>query len=500
MKLSIALLSFVASAVFATQRNHVQLLPRHGTKEVGEPLGAAYFLTNEWKDNMIIVANIGSDGTLSLHSAVRTNGNGGHGNPANPNNTDPMFSQASIKASPAGVLAAVNAGSSTISAYWIQDENPSVLLPMGNPVGSNGDFPVSIAFNNAGDVVCVLNGGAVNTVSCFKVDHVKGLLPITNATRPLGLNQTTPPTGLDGTASNIIFSEDNCKLIASVKGKSDKPGFLAVWDVSQDWSLSENFTRVVAPPPCGMHPSGLALIPGKDAVLAADADVGFSIYANVEGKAAPPAAGGVHGDGQSSTVTIPGQVGVGWAVRSPKTNSYFLSDIGTSRLTVVNVDDHLKGTIVKQYEAEPGSNPTEIDIATLGGKDFLYVLLPNATSIDVVALESASVATRIQRLNLIEPAHQVNITIDPRNLHGMTTYVKKGQPQQPGSNQGSVQNPEQAGTVPEPEQNHEQEAKPGSEQEPKSESVPAPEQESAQESKPVSEQAPEKEGFDLNSE
>lgn len=35
---------------------------------------------------------------------------------------------------------------------------------IGRPVGSGGEFPVSVAINAAGDSVCALNGGQVNGV------------------------------------------------------------------------------------------------------------------------------------------------------------------------------------------------------------------------------------------------------------------------------------------------------------------------------------------------
>lgn len=60
----------------------------------------------------------------------------------------------------------------------------------------------------------------------------------------LNLNQTTPATGPAGSVSHIVFSEDNKQLIASVKGVPPTPGFLAVWDVADDGSLSESFASV----------------------------------------------------------------------------------------------------------------------------------------------------------------------------------------------------------------------------------------------------------------
>jgi hypothetical protein len=179
--------------------------------------------------------------------------------------------------------------------------------------------------------LCVLNGGKVNGVNCYKVD-MNGLQAAPNTSRSLGLNQTTPATGPAGTASHIIFSEDGKQLIASVKGTPPTPGFLAIWDIQSDNSLSPNFTQV-APGEGGLLPFSMTVIPGKNAILATDAGVGFDIF---------DMAGGA-----SSVVPIQGQGATCWSSFSSKTGNFYLTDIKTSLVTEVNVDKDLKGTVVK---------------------------------------------------------------------------------------------------------------------------------------------------------
>jgi hypothetical protein len=77
--------------------------------------------------------------------------------------------------------------------------------------------------------------------------------------RSLGLNQTTPA----GTTSYVIFSEDGKQPIASVEGTPPRPGFLAVWDVNQDNTLSPHFTKV-APGKGELLPFSMTVIPGKN--------------------------------------------------------------------------------------------------------------------------------------------------------------------------------------------------------------------------------------------
>lgn len=236
----------------------------------------------------------------------------------------------------------MQAGSNTISTFTIDSNNPTSLQMLGAPVSSGGEFPVSLAFNAAGDRMCVLNGGAVAGVNCFSVDGALGLTAIPGSLRALALNQTTPPAGPAGTASHVLFSADGSRLLASVKGAPPTPGFLAVWQVAADGALSET-PQMIAPPQGGLLPFGMSLVPGKDAVLATDPGAGFDIIDfGAAGKEQNSVAAG-----NSSVVKVDGQTAVCWSSHSAKTGNFYLTDIGTSLVTEVNVDDSLKASIVK---------------------------------------------------------------------------------------------------------------------------------------------------------
>jgi hypothetical protein len=249
------------------------------------------------------------------------------------NGPDALFSQGSIEASAKGMLAAVNPGSNTVSLFAINSKQPSLIQMVGQPMSSGGEFPMSVAFNKVGDKLCVLNGGMVNGVKCFTVDAKKGLVGISNTVRSLGINQTTPATGPAGTASHILFNEDGSQLIASVKGVPPMPGFVAIWDVAVDGSLSKAF-RAIPPPMGGLLPFGMNFIPGKNAVLATDPASGFDII-DLSGKT-----------NASAAVSVAGQVAVCWTSYSKNTGSFYLTDIGTSMVTEVSVDNNLKAKIV----------------------------------------------------------------------------------------------------------------------------------------------------------
>ncbi|KAJ8469805.1 hypothetical protein ONZ51_g8741 [Trametes cubensis] len=411
MKFSAAILTSVLAA--ASLVSAAPLQRRGQTKMMTKTTrfdasGAIYFITNEPDENMVIAASINSDGTLNLDRAVAAGGRGAHGIADGP---DALFSQGAIKASAKGqVLATVNAGSNTVSLFSIDSRTPTNINQIGDVVSSEGEFPMSLAFNAAGTQLCVLNGGQVNGVFCYKVDKKTGLNAMPNTLRPLGLNQTTPATGPAGTASHIIFSEDGKQLIASVKGVPPTPGFLAVWDVNSDGSLSPDFKKI-APAKNGILPFSMTVIPGKNAILATDAGLGFDIF-------------DLKDNSKSSAVAIDGQVATCWSSFSKKTGNFYLTDIGTATVTEVHVDNNLKGTIVAQHPQLPGSATIDNDIATVNGQDFLYVLAPNATAVDVLLLDGSGTAKQLSTLDLSGPTKAAGITINPNNLQGMTTFTR----------------------------------------------------------------------------
>ncbi|KAI0741357.1 hypothetical protein C8Q80DRAFT_1110448 [Daedaleopsis nitida] len=375
------------------------------------PDGAVYFISNEPEENMIITASINSDGTLKLDRAVATSGRGLHGVTANAGNTgvDGLFSQGSIQVSAErNILAAVNPGSNTVSLFSIDPRKPTRIELIGEPVSSEGEFPVSVAFNGDGNRLCVLNGGAVNGVNCYNVDSKLGLVGIPNTLRYLGFNQTTPPNGPPGTVSQIAFTEDGSKLLASYKGMNG-PGYLTVWDVQQqDGSLSTQHTQH-APASGGMTPFSLTRIPGQNAFLLTDPGVGFDVV-------------DFSGKNRQSSVAVSGEMATCWSTRSAKTGNYYTIDVAANMVREVQVDGNLKGSVVATYALPANTSPIDSDTATIRRKDYLYVLGANATSVEVFSLDGPGKARKISSLDIQGPARAAGVTINGRNLQGMATY------------------------------------------------------------------------------
>ncbi|KAA1473379.1 hypothetical protein DENSPDRAFT_822744 [Dentipellis sp. KUC8613] len=382
----------------------------HGVK------GAAYLISNEADGNYVISSNIGSDGKLTVARAVYAGGAGAHGADNGPVGTDPFFSQGSVQVSHSNnILATVNAGSNTVSIFKINPQNPSELTLHGKPVNSGGDFPISVAFNKRGDTLCVLNGGQNNGINCYRVDPFFGLVPKSNTKRSIGVPRTNPPSGPPGSLSQIIFSEDDRHVVVSVKGNTTA-GFLAVWDVYPGGSLSQEYTKVF-PKAGGMLPFSLTVVPGANALLGTDPAIGYETWDLADVQKA-------QNSSRTTAVAVPGQQAHCWSTYSYKTGNYYLVDAGANSVTELSLDNNLKGTVVKQYPQQANSATLDPAVASINGKDYLYVLLARALSIQVLALQGPGQATSLQTLDFGDALQKAGLHIDAVNLTGMATYVR----------------------------------------------------------------------------
>ncbi|KAJ4470259.1 hypothetical protein J3R30DRAFT_1243842 [Lentinula aciculospora] len=381
-------------------------------------VGSVYFITNEPTGNHVVAADIGSDGQLILRSAYATGGIGSHVVAAATGATtgpDGLNSQGAISVSVASsMLATVNAGSHTVSLFKIDANDSSNLTLIGEPISSGGHFPTSVAFNNAGDSVCVLNGGSISGVSCFYVNQTFGLEVILETTRYLPLNQTTPATtGAGAVVGQILFSADDTQLLASIKGLIPGPpvvvGYLAIWDIDpSDRSLSEKFIPI--PPPLnGNNPFGLTPIEGQNAVIAADTNDGFSIFDLIDGS-------------KSSSVDVNTIGAICWSAYSPKTGNYYMIDAGGA-VFEVNIDSNLKGSMVQQYNSTNMVGLFDGEIASLQNNDFLYILAENFSTIEVMSLNAPGKVQQVQSLDVGSALTAAGIPISSSN-QGMATFVR----------------------------------------------------------------------------
>lgn len=105
--------------------------------------------------------------------------------------------------------------SNTASMFRINTSNATDLHYINSSPITGGDFPNTIAVSAKHKLVCVATTGKANGVSCATFD--RNGLGTFDSLRPLGLTQSTPPTGPPNTVSQVSFTEDEEFLAVTVK-------------------------------------------------------------------------------------------------------------------------------------------------------------------------------------------------------------------------------------------------------------------------------------------
>jgi 6-phosphogluconolactonase len=161
--------------------------------------GSVYTMTNSAEGNEVLVFSRSADGSLTPAGAIATNGLGTGGGLGN---------QGGVILTPnKRLLFVVNAGSDTISAFHVKDNN----LEFIDAFDSGGVRPVSLTVD--GNVLYVLNaGGGVgdeDSISGFIVERNGMLTPLGGSTQPLSQPNTGP--------AQIGFTPDGNVLVVTEK-------------------------------------------------------------------------------------------------------------------------------------------------------------------------------------------------------------------------------------------------------------------------------------------
>ncbi|KAJ7263945.1 hypothetical protein C8J57DRAFT_1333208 [Mycena rebaudengoi] len=367
-------------------------------------------MSNEPNGNFIFTANIDAEGTTLFGDAVYAGGNGAHMGPdtSKPNG---LQSQGSIKVIN-DKLVACNAGSDTAAIFQIDFENPAFIRMIGQPISTQGNFPVSATIDGKSGNVCILNGGKVNGVSCYTVDLRKGLVPIQDSVRSLELDLKTPPENPDNTPSQIAFSDDGKRLFASVKGSKDSAGFLAVWTVNDDGSLSEDFEKNT--PDGGQNPASLTLVRGADALMNTDIGNGINIFDFGNGSAKAVNTQSLKLDGSKHTA---------WGEFSDATRNYYISDSDTDIYTEISIDpESLEVKLVNEYPQKKGSFPIDQEVALIDGKDTSYLLSPGSMTIEILSLVKPGAAEQRDAFDIAKAAKSIGATLNAANIQGIQAF------------------------------------------------------------------------------
>ena len=235
------------------------------------------------------------------------------------------------------LLATANTKSNTVVLFRIDENDATKLTMLGAPLDSQGDYPSSLAFDKAGDKLCVMNAGQRATVLCYDVDDA-GLQPQASLLRDIpGYNQTAPvPFGPSGTAGAIAFTEDESALVVAVKGtlKPSAPGFLAAWPI-EDGQLAQDPTVIENSDGRGLSFS-LTPVPGKNAFLSADFASAVDVF---------DFSGSLSDVGVQS-LSIDGELSLCWSTYSESVGRYYLAAPPSALVVEVELDEQLKPTVI----------------------------------------------------------------------------------------------------------------------------------------------------------
>lgn len=331
---------------------------------------AVYFITNA-DHNSVVSIPIDSNGLLTGKASLTATGGRGlsgrraDGTPAAP---DSLFSQDALTVVN-DLLFAVNAGSNTLSLFKISDDNACLLTPIGSPQSTGGEFPIAVTYSDKLNTACVVNGGAIDGVSCFSVSRRTGLSPLDASPRRLGISQMTPAVA-GATVSDIHFTTDSSSLLVTVKGNAatNITGFLAVYPVV-DHRVSQVAVKST--------PQGTGVLFGAapldaNRIIVADPSFGGAAVLTIN-----PASNDVS---TASLITAVNSSAICWVAYAPRTGSAYLTDAAQNRVVEV---DTATGEIVKTLQLV-NDNIGMFD-SVVGG-DFFYALSPrlNRTSIAVM--------------------------------------------------------------------------------------------------------------------
>jgi len=341
---------------------------------------------------------------------------GGVGGVYQGGNVDALRSQDSIVVN-GQRLYNVNPGSNTVSMFEINSSDPTQIHQVGRSVNSGGDFPVSVAVSSKSGNVCTLNGGRRAGIQCFRAT-ANGLVQIANSNRAVQLSQTTPPGSGSSSfgASTILFSPDGSKLVIDVKGLSQSgvPGYLAVWNVNSDGSLSQNHQTFPAPTHAGQQNFGMTYLHGKEGYVLADGSQGGLVYDFSKGYGPQATA---------KNIMIPGIVITCWASYASKSNTYFITDAGTNIISELSIDNaSLNTTLVHQYHLPQAAAPLDSAVGNLGNNQYLYQLAVTSFSIYVFDVQSAGNSQLIQSYNFTQGLTNDKVPFSS-TLQGLAFYA-----------------------------------------------------------------------------
>ncbi len=295
---------------------------------------------------------------LSFAGSYATGGNGGV---ESGSVVDHLASQSSLVYDPdASALYAVNAGSNTISVFFVWGHHLFLLqvLPSG------GEFPVSIAVR--GNLVYVLNAGGAGSVQGYG-RFGPFLFPIPSASQSLNLSNTNPPNYLMG-PGQVGFTPDGGQLIVTTKASGSD---IDVFSVGPFGSLSAPVVNASSSP----VPFSFVFAPDGSLVVAEALHSTVSTYV-------------VNPNGTLSTESslADGQAALCWITTAKGID--YVANAGSNNLSAYRVGPGGSLSLVGSTGVVATTGAGPIDMAASPDGQYLYAEAGGAGAVDEFAVKS----------------------------------------------------------------------------------------------------------------
>lgn len=304
--------------------------------------GAVYVLTNQSKDNTVVVFERAENGALVRGREVSTHGQGSGGG---------LGSQGALTLSNNGqFLFAVNAGSNELSVLAVGEDG----LRFAGKSASGGVRPISVTQHE--DIVYVLNAGGTPNVTGFSLSPSGQLRKIQNSTHTLAGSSAAP--------AQVQFSPDGDLLLVTEKNTN----LIDVFEVDDG-----RIERAASLPSNNATPFGFSFGP-RGTVIVSEAAGGapgastLSSYRAIEGPADSDTL-------KTISKSVPDtQSAACWVVITGGGRFAFTSNTGSGTLSSYRVSRRGELSLLEGVAASLGAGSGPTDMALSGGSRFLFVL------------------------------------------------------------------------------------------------------------------------------
>ncbi len=310
-----------------------------GAPDFNGPDHVVFVQTDNTAGNQVVAYDRSDNGALTQAGTYDTGGLGGQ---LTGSVVDHLASQGSLTYDPVNAeLYAVNAGSNTVSVFWVHRDR----LVLHQVVSSGGGFPVSVAVD--GGLVYVLNAENGGSVQGFTNFHGH-LIALPGSNRTLGLDPTATPQFVN-TPGQAAFSPDGSQLIVTTKANGSD---IDVFGVGTNGLLSQ--TPVVNSEP-NTVPFAISFDATGHLVIA---EAGTNALATF----------GLNPDGTVTPVdtVATGQAATCWIAQAQ--GYFYASNAGSA-----SVSQYSDSAAVLSLDAQSGTDPGTVDAAASLGGQYLYV-------------------------------------------------------------------------------------------------------------------------------